>query len=185
MKTEKVLSVLLGLGVMVVSVTACAAVTGTQTFKAAITTGTCTVPGSQMVQTIDFGNISMSDMQSGGDEEPDAGIPVENRNIHFDVAGCPDSVSVVGLDVSFTPWSEAHPGWIKNTSPDGATGVVMVITDSGGAVIKTGGVLAPPEPLRGGFASIDGAVHIYRVVPGKSVTTGAVSGEVTLGLYAE
>ncbi|EDK0248353.1 hypothetical protein GFV32_24100, partial [Salmonella enterica] len=43
--------------VLVMPEMADAATTGTQTFKTDITAGTCTVPGSQMTQTIDFGDI--------------------------------------------------------------------------------------------------------------------------------
>ncbi|MCT7184807.1 hypothetical protein, partial [Salmonella enterica] len=54
--------------------------------------------------------------------------------------------SLIGLEVGFIPWSVAHQGWIKNTGSAG--GVAMAITDSGGAVMNTGDVLAPDNSLR-------------------------------------
>ncbi|EBU1155682.1 type 1 fimbrial protein [Salmonella enterica] len=119
--------------VLVMPEMAGAATTGTQTFKAAVTTGTCTVPGSQMTQTIDFGDIPKLKVLSGSDTAAvTAGVPVVSRNIYFNVTGCPDGISLIGLEVGFTPWSVAHQSWIKNTSSAG--GVAMVITDSGGVL---------------------------------------------------
>lgn len=160
-----------------------AATTGTQTFKAAVTTGTCTVPGNQMTQTIDFGNIPRLKTLSGSDMDAETeGVPVVSRNIYFNVTGCPDGTFLVGLEVGFTPWSVAHQGWIKNTGSAG--GVAMAITDSGGAVMNTGDVLASGSPLQNGAVTIEGVVHVYRVVKKGLVTPGGIRGEVTLVLYS-
>lgn len=124
--------------VLVMPEMAGAATTGTQTFTADIPTGTCTVPGSQMTQTIDFGNIPRLKTLSGSDTDAETtGVPVVSRNIHFNVTGCPDSTSLIGLEVDFIPWSVAHQSWIKNTGSAG--GVAMVITDSGGRCYEYGG----------------------------------------------
>ncbi|EDQ6177774.1 type 1 fimbrial protein, partial [Salmonella enterica subsp. enterica serovar Minnesota] len=62
--------------VLVMPEMADAAITGTQTFKAAVTTGTCTVPGSQMTQTIDFGDIPRLKALSGSDTDAETtGVP--------------------------------------------------------------------------------------------------------------
>lgn len=149
--------------VLVMPEMADAATTGTQTFKTDITAGTCTVPGSQMTQTIDFGNIPRLKTLSGSDMDAETeGVPVVSRNIYFNVTGCPDNISLIGLEVGFTPWSVAHQGWIKNTGSAG--GVAMAITDSGGAVMNTGDVLASGSPLQNGAVTIEGVVHVYRVV---------------------
>lgn len=171
------------MAVLVMPEMAGAATTGTQTFKAAVTTGTCTVPGSQMTQTIDFGNIPRLKALSGSDTDAETtGVPVVSRNIHFSVTGCPDSTSLIGLEVGFIPWSVAHQGWIKNTGSAG--GVAMAITDSGGAVMKTGDVLAPDNSLQNGAVTIEGVVHVYRVVKKGLVTPGGIRGEVTLVLFS-
>ncbi|EIJ5146207.1 type 1 fimbrial protein [Salmonella enterica] len=157
--------------VLVMPEMAGAATTGTQTFKAAVTTGTCTVPGSQMTQTIDFGNIPRLKALSGSDTDAETtGVPVVSRNIHFNVTGCPDGTFLVGLEVGFIPWSVAHQGWIKNTGSAG--GVAMAITDSGGAVMNTGDVLASGDSPQNGAATIEGIVHVYRVVKKGLVTPG-------------
>lgn len=171
------------MAVLVMPEMAGAATTGTQTFKADITTGTCTVPGSQMTQTIDFGDIPKLKVLSGSDTAAvTAGVPVVSRNIYFNVTGCPDGISLIGLEVGFTPWSVAHQGWIKNTSSAG--GVAMVITDSGGGVMKTGDVLAPGDLLQNGAVTIEGVVHVYRVAEKRLVTPGGIRGEVTLVLFS-
>ncbi|EEJ8659193.1 type 1 fimbrial protein [Salmonella enterica subsp. enterica] len=160
-----------------------AAAAGTQTFKADITTGTCTIPGSQITQTIDFGDIPKLKVLSGSDTDAvTAGVPVVSRNIHFNVTGCPDGISLIGLEVGFTPWSVAHQSWIKNTSSAG--GVAMVITDSGGGVMNTGDVLAPGDLPQNGSVTIEGVVHVYRVAEKRRVTPGGIRGEVTLVLFS-
>ncbi|EEI2878712.1 hypothetical protein GZ336_005207 [Salmonella enterica] len=116
-----------------------------------------------MTQTIDFGDIPRLKALSGSDTDAETtGVPVVSRNIHFNVTGCPDSASLIGLEVGFIPWSVAHQGWIKNTGSAG--GVAMAITDSGGAVMNTGDVLAPDNSLQNGAVTIEGVVHVYRVV---------------------
>ncbi|EDR5405292.1 fimbrial protein [Salmonella enterica] len=169
--------------VLVMPEMAGATTTGTQTFKAAVTTGTCTVPGSQMTQTIDFGDIPKLKVLSGSDTDAvTVGVPVVSRNIHFNVTGCPDGISLIGLEVGFTPWSVAHQSWIKNTSSAG--GVAMVITDSGGGVMNTGDVLAPGDLPQNGSVTIEGVVHVYRVAEKRRVTPGGIRGEVTLVLFS-
>ncbi|EBJ5852975.1 type 1 fimbrial protein [Salmonella enterica] len=151
--------------VLVMPEMADAAITGTQTFKADITTGTCTVPGSQMTQTIDFGDIPKLKVLSGSDTGAvTVGVPVVSRNIHFNVTGCPDGISLIGLEVGFTPWSVAHQSWIKNSGSAG--GVAMVITDSGG------GVMTPGDLPQNGSVTIEGVVHVYRVAEKRRVTPG-------------
>lgn len=157
--------------VLVMPEMAGATTTGTQTFKADITTGTCTVPGSQMTQTIDFGNIPRLKTLSGSDTDAETvGVPVVSRNIHFNVTGCPDGISLIGLEVGFTPWSVAHQSWIKNSGSAG--GVAMAITDSGGGVMNTGDVLASGDLPQNGAVTIEGVVHVYRVVNKGLVTPG-------------
>ncbi|ECZ2611459.1 hypothetical protein F7272_24355 [Salmonella enterica] len=169
--------------VLVMPEMADAATTGTQTFKAAVTTGTCTVPGSQMTQTIDFRDIPRLKTLSGSDTDAETvGVPVVSRNIHFNVTGCPVNISLIGLEVGFTPWSVAHQSWIKNTGSAG--GVAMAITDSGGAVMNTGDVLAPDNALQNGAVTIESVVHVYRVVKKGLVTPGGIRGEVTLVLFS-
>lgn len=171
------------MAVLVMPEMAGAATTGTQTFTADIPTGTCTVPGSQMTQTIDFGNIPRLKTLSGSDTDAETtGVPVVSRNIHFNVTGCPDSTSLIGLEVGFIPWSVAHQSWIKNTGSAG--GVAMVITDSGGGVMNTGDVLASGDSPQNGAATIEGVVHVYRVVKKGLVTPGGIRGEVTLVLFS-
>ncbi|EBO9758834.1 type 1 fimbrial protein [Salmonella enterica] len=169
--------------VLVMPEMADAAITGTQTFKADITTGTCTVPGSQMTQTIDFGDIPKLKVLSGSDTGAvTVGVPVVSRNIHFNVTGCPDGISLIGLEVGFTPWSVAHQSWIKNSGSAG--GVAMAITDSGGGVMNTGDVLASGDLPQNGSVTIEGVVHVYRVAEKRRVTPGGIRGEVTLVLFS-
>ncbi|ENN0653313.1 hypothetical protein AB8469_004792 [Salmonella enterica] len=169
--------------VLVMPEMAGATTTGTQTFKADITTGTCTVPGSQMTQTIDFGNIPRLKTLSGSDTDAETvGVPVVSRNIHFNVTGCPDGISLIGLEVGFTPWSVAHQSWIKNSGSAG--GVAMAITDSGGGVMNTGDVLASGDLPQNGAVTIEGVVHVYRVVNKGLVTPGGIRGEMTLVLFS-
>ncbi|EIE1488182.1 hypothetical protein ACL69U_004624 [Salmonella enterica] len=94
---------------------------GTQTFKAAVTTGTCTVPGSQMTQVIDFGNIPRLKTLSGSDTDAvTVGVPVVSRNIHFNVTGCPASMYGVAMEVDFDSYSGEHPDWKKTpVQPEG------------------------------------------------------------------
>ncbi|ECN7371682.1 type 1 fimbrial protein [Salmonella enterica subsp. enterica serovar Muenchen] len=167
--------------VLVMPEMAGAATTGTQTFKAAVTTGTCTVPGSQMTQTIDFRDIPRLKTLSGSDTDAETvGVPVVSRNIHFNVTGCPVNISLIGLEVGFTPWSVAHQSWIKNTGSAG--GVAMAITDSGGGVMNTGDVLASGDLPQNGAVTIEGVVHVYRVVKKGLVTSGTVNGQINLTL---
>lgn len=140
----------------------CMAVLVMPEMAGAATTGT---------QTIDFGNIPRLKTLSGSDTDAETtGVPVVSRNIHFNVTGCPDSTSLIGLEVGFIPWSVAHQSWIKNTGSAG--GVAMVITDSGGGVMNTGDVLASGDSPQNGAATIEGVVHVYRVVKKGLVTPG-------------
>ncbi|ELD6979598.1 hypothetical protein QI653_004834 [Salmonella enterica] len=101
-----------------------AAAAGTQTFKAAVTTGTCTVPGSQMTQVIDFGNIPRLKTLSGSD------------------------------------------------------------TDAWGNTQIPGGALTPDAGVAGGAVTLNGAVHIYRVVKKGLVTSGTANGQINLTLIS-
>ncbi|ECH5605738.1 hypothetical protein FPY83_22610 [Salmonella enterica] len=118
-----------------------------------------------MTQTIDFGDIPKLKVLSGSDTGAvTVGVPVVSRNIHFNVTGCPDGISLIGLEVGFTPWSVAHQSWIKNSGSAG--GVAMVITDSGG------GVMTPGDLPQNGSVTIEGVVHVYRVAEKRRVTPG-------------
>ncbi|WP_080206560.1 fimbrial protein, partial [Salmonella enterica] len=158
-----------------------AAITGTQTFKAAVTTGTCTVPGSQMTRTIDFGYITRLQTVPGDDTEAvTVGVPVVSRNIHFNVTGCPASMSGVAMEVDFDSYSGEHLNWIKNTGSAG--GLVMVVTDAQGNTQPPGGALTSDAGVAGGAVTLNGAVHVYRVVGKGRVTTGTVNGQINLTL---
>ncbi|EIK2522168.1 hypothetical protein LJZ39_005123 [Salmonella enterica] len=168
--------------VLVMPEMAGAATTGTQTFKAAVTTGTCTVPGSQMTQTIDFRDIPRLKTLSGSDTDAvTVGVPVVSRNIHFNVTGCPASMYGVAMEVDFDSYSGEHPDWIKNTGS--ARGLAMAVTDVwGDTQVSGGGALMPDAGVAGGAVTIDGAVHIYRVVKKGLVTSGTVNGQINLTL---
>ncbi|ELC4346676.1 hypothetical protein RNH23_004979 [Salmonella enterica] len=160
-----------------------ATTTGTQTFKAAVTTGTCTVPGSQMAQVIDFANIGKMETMKGDDTDAvTVGVPVVSRNIHFNVTGCPASMYGVAMEVDFDSYSGEHPDWIKNTGSAG--GLAMAVTDAWGNTQISGGALMPDAGVAGGAVTIDGAVHIYRVVKKGLVTSGTVNGQINLTLIS-
>ncbi|EHK1107572.1 type 1 fimbrial protein [Salmonella enterica] len=169
--------------VLVMPEMAGAAAAGTQTFKAAVTTGTCTVPGSQMAQVIDFANIGKMETMKGDDADAvTVGVPVISRDIHFNVTGCPDPIRGGAIEVSFNPYSDEHPDWIENTGS--AYGLAMGVTDTWGNGQKSGGSLMPGVHAVGGAVTIDGAVHIYRVVKKGLVTSGTVNGQINLTLIS-
>ncbi|WP_135026351.1 fimbrial protein [Salmonella enterica] len=158
-----------------------AAITGTQTFKAAVTTGTCTVPGSQMTQTIDFGNIPRLKTLHGDDTDAvTVGVPVVSRDIHFNVTGCPASMYGVAMEVDFQSYSDEHPDWIRNTGS--VYGLVMAVTDAWGNTQISGGALTPDAGMTGDAVTLNGAVHIYRMVRKGLVTSGTVNGQINLTL---
>ncbi|EDE8445064.1 hypothetical protein BZU22_24220 [Salmonella enterica subsp. enterica serovar Pomona] len=166
--------------------TAQAATTGTQTFKAAITTGTCSIPGSQMTQTIDFGTISKLSTWTGSDTEAvTVGVPVVSRKIHFDITDCPDTITVAAVEVDFTPYADKHPDWIKNAGS--AQGLAMAITDAWGETVQSGHLLmmSSDAVITGGATTINGAVHVYRIAKKMDVSSGSLSGQVslTLGMF--
>lgn len=163
-----------------------AATTGTQTFKAVITAGTCSIPGSQMTQTIDFGTIPKIETWGGTDGEAvTVGVPIVSRKIHFDITGCPDTIKAAAVEVDFTPYSaDKHPDWIKNAGS--AQGLAMAITDSGDETVKSGHLLmmSSDAVITGGATTINGAVHVYRIAKKMDVSPGSLSGQVILTLGA-
>lgn len=163
-----------------------AAATEIQTFKAAVTTGTCSIPGSQMTQTIDFGTISKMSTWTGSDTEAvTVGVPVVSRKIHFDITDCPDTITVAAVEVDFTPYADEHPDWIKNAGS--AQGLAMAITDAWGETVQSGDLLmmSSDAVITGGATTINGAVHVYRIAKKMDVSSGSLSGQVslTLGMF--
>lgn len=162
--------------------TAQAATTGTQTFKAAITTGTCSIPGSQMTQTIDFATIARLSTWTGTDDEAiTVGVPVVSRKIHFNITGCPAAITYAVMEVDFNPYSDEHPGWIKNAGS--AQGLAMTVTDNEGNTLTCeGDGLISDLPVANGATTINGVVHIVRIARKEKVSSGSVSGQVNLTL---
>ncbi|EDI7542768.1 hypothetical protein GD466_25850 [Salmonella enterica] len=58
----------------------------------------------------------------------------------------------------------------------------MAVTDVWGDTQVSGGALTPDAGVAGGAVTLNGAVHIYRVVKKGLVTSGTVNGQINLTL---
>ncbi|EJI6600724.1 hypothetical protein NFS79_004802, partial [Salmonella enterica] len=98
------------------------------------------------------------------------------------VTGCPASMYGVAMEVDFDSYSGEHPDWIKNTGSAG--GLAMAVTDAWGNTQIPGGALTPDAGVAGGAVTLNGAVHIYRVVKKGLVTSGTANGQINLTLIS-
>ncbi|EAR7761763.1 type 1 fimbrial protein [Salmonella enterica] len=102
---------LLGTAMAVMSSSAFADTTGTQTFTANITANTCTV--DNLNKTVDLGSVFSSDFTSA------FGSKVSNKFIDtgFQITGCPATITTVKVTPTFvTPSSDgAKYGFVENT----------------------------------------------------------------------
>ncbi|ENJ5949517.1 type 1 fimbrial protein [Salmonella enterica] len=89
---------LLGTAMAVMSSSAFADTTGTQTFKANVTADTCTIANLQ--QNVDLGSVQKADYAKLSGWESPASSPVVRVN--FDVTGCGNSVTKVKVTPTFT-----------------------------------------------------------------------------------
>ncbi|EAN3270536.1 type 1 fimbrial protein [Salmonella enterica] len=102
---------LLGTAMAVMSSSAFAVTTGTQTFKANITANTCTV--DNLNKTVDLGSVLSSDFTSA------FGSKVSNKFIDtgFQITGCPATITTVKVTPTYVAPSAdgATYGFVENT----------------------------------------------------------------------
>ncbi|EKA2581912.1 type 1 fimbrial protein, partial [Salmonella enterica] len=89
---------LLGTAMAVMSSSAFADTTGTQTFTANVTANTCTI--ANLNQAVDLGNVQKADYAGVGNWHVPANPSLVSVN--FDVTGCGNSVTEVNVTPTFT-----------------------------------------------------------------------------------
>ncbi|EJP8365238.1 type 1 fimbrial protein, partial [Salmonella enterica] len=118
---------LLGAVMAVMSSSAFADTTGTQTFTANIVANTCTIANLQ--QNVDLGSVLSSDFTAA------FGQKVSNRFIDtsFQVAGCPATITTVKVTPTFVSPSSgtATYGFVKNTGTFNAVFATNVTSANG------------------------------------------------------
>ncbi|EAS2082429.1 hypothetical protein BIA58_26505 [Salmonella enterica] len=89
---------LLGAAMAVMSSSAFADTTGTQTFTATVTADTCTI--ANLNQAVDLGNVLRADYASVGDWNVPANAT--SVSVNFDVTGCGNNITTVNVTPTFT-----------------------------------------------------------------------------------
>ncbi|EJB9105689.1 type 1 fimbrial protein [Salmonella enterica] len=104
---------LLGTAMAVMSSSAFADTTGTQTFTANVTANTCTI--ANLNQAVDLGNVMKADYAGLANWNTPAKPPLVSVN--FDVTGCGNNVTKVNVTPTFTAESASstYSRFVKNT----------------------------------------------------------------------
>ncbi|EFS5969508.1 type 1 fimbrial protein, partial [Salmonella enterica] len=100
---------LLGTAMAVMSSSAFADTTGTQTFTANVTANTCTI--ANLNQAVDLGNVLKADYVGLGNWHAPANPSLVSVN--FDVTGCGNNITTVNVTPAFT--AESYIRFVKNT----------------------------------------------------------------------
>lgn len=143
---------------LVGTIAANAAETGTLQISGTVVEHTCSVPADQLTQTVDMGTITPAGLKALNEGE---GLTKADKSLHFDVTDCPAATTAVGIKFDFTP-DAAGAQYMANTGS--ATGVALGIVDADDAQVINGGVAhAKDLDAAAGTATVNAKVRVYRV----------------------
>jgi major type 1 subunit fimbrin (pilin) len=125
-----------------------------------VVAGTCSIAQSVLTQTVDLGNIALTDITkvSSGSQVSGTDKPFE-----FALTNCPITVTKVGIKFNYT--ADSAGNYLENTDSNPATGVRLGITTTADSTPVATGTVIQSDPFTaaaGASATVHAKVAAYR-----------------------